>query len=357
MRLQYVTTKPLQFLRARRADALRICLQSMTASLLCYVAMQFVDAPSVSWAVFSSLFTLQVNFDRSLRHGLGQMAGTVTGTVVGLVAMHLFPAGGDALARLAFATSLTCLASALIPSINYSIIVAAAIALAPSSGIAGAFLRAEAIILGAAIGIAVSVTIWPQFARSRAFGIMAHLLDDCRELLRVLPILGPAASRATVDTLHERFLRHLVDARAVCGEARIKARLASGPSLGAVLFAIETLWHGLVLLDRASESEAKSLNDEDRTLLADHVDVVRQAGTAYLDRLVAYMRNNTPLPSSQATLEPLADAHARVKAHIDTILRTHRDTSRVQALSALSFALGQIGANFAYVGRVLEKRA
>ena len=353
---QLVSTRSLQALRARRADALRICVQSITASLLCYACMQLLDSSSVSWAVFASLFTLQVNFDRSLKHGLGQMTGTVTGTVVGLAAVHLFPQGADALARLALATSLTCLGSALFPTINYSIIVAAAIALEPSSGVAGAVSRAEAIILGAAIGIAVSVTVWPQLARSRVFGIMARLLDDCRELLRVLPILGPAASRESIDALHESFIHHLVDARAVCGEARIKARLSSGPSLTSVLFAIETLWHGLVLLDRAGESEAKLLNDEDRALLLEHIDVVRRCGSDYLDRLSAFMRSGGPLPASEHALKPLDDAHARVKAHIDAILRSPRDASRVQALTALSFALAQIGANFAYVGRVLEKR-
>lgn len=351
-----MTSNPLRDWRMHRADALRICAQSLIASMLCYAVMELIGSASVSWAVFSSLFSLQVSFDRSLKHGLGQMTGAVAGTVVGLAAVHLFPAGADALMRLAFATAITCLASTLFPSTNYSIVVAAAIALEPSSDIAGALSRAEAIILGAAIGIAVSVTVWPQFARSRAFGIMANLLDDCRELLHVLPILGPADSRVSVDALHERFMRHLVDARAVCGEARIKAHFTGGPSLGAVLFAIETLWHGLVLLDRTGESESAALDDEDRRLLLEHVDVVRRCGTAYLDRLAAYMRSSAPLPASESSLQPLDDAHARVRAHIDASLRSRCDASRVQAMSALSFALGQIGANFAYIGRVLEKR-
>ncbi|BAO88240.1 hypothetical protein [Caballeronia cordobensis] len=70
---------------------------------------------------------------------------------------------------------------------------------------------------------------------------MGELLDDCRALLATMPILGPLENCERVDALHESFLRHLVEARAVCGETRVRACFETGSSLGAALLAFETL--------------------------------------------------------------------------------------------------------------------
>ncbi|AQH00692.1 hypothetical protein A9R05_17170 [Burkholderia sp. KK1] len=155
--------------RIGRFDALRMCVQSLIASALTYACMNFVGSSSTTWGVFSRLFTLQVSFDRSLKYGVGQMIGAAIGTAVGLATLHFFPDAANAFPRLALATLVTCLASTLFPTTNYSIVVAAS--------------RAEAIALGAAIGIGVSLSVWPQLSRSRAFEIMGELLDDCRALL------------------------------------------------------------------------------------------------------------------------------------------------------------------------------
>ncbi|MEM5383261.1 hypothetical protein VSR68_06610 [Paraburkholderia phymatum] len=88
-------------LRIARSDAFRLCMQSLVASALAYGSMKLVDSPSLTWCVFSSLFTLQVNLDRSLKSGIGQTIGATPGTVAGLAALYFFPIAADALPRLA----------------------------------------------------------------------------------------------------------------------------------------------------------------------------------------------------------------------------------------------------------------
>ncbi|SAK43612.1 hypothetical protein AWB79_00697 [Caballeronia hypogeia] len=330
-----------------------MCVQSSIASVLTYACMKFIASPSLTWGVFSSLFTLQVNFDRSLKHGTGQMIGAVLGTAVGVATLHFFAAPDNALLRLSLATLVTCLSSTIFPTTNYSIVVAAALALEPSAGIAGAFARAEAIVAGAAIGIAVSVSVWPQLARSRAFDIMGELLDDSRALLTTLPILHPVEDRTSVDALHERFLRHLVEARAVCGETRVRARFETGSTLAAALNAFQTLWHGLVLLDRVGQAQCASLPHQERDALIERIDAVCHCANSYLKALAEWMRGGVPLPPTQRFLGPLHDAAAAVRARVGG---SEVMPLQSQALSTLSFALDQIESNLANIGRVLEMR-
>ncbi|MCE4543912.1 hypothetical protein [Caballeronia sp. PC1] len=202
-----------------------------------------------------------------------------------------FPDAANAFPRLALATLVTCLASTLFPTTNYSIVVAASLALEPSAGVAGAVSRAEAIALGAAIGIGVSLSVWPQLSRSCAFEIMGELLDDGRALLATMPILGPLENCERVDALHESFLRHLVEACAVCGETRVRACFETGSSLGAALLAFETLWHGLVLLDRIGQSQCGWLTEKEREPLAECIDLVRECASGYLQALATWMRS------------------------------------------------------------------
>jgi hypothetical protein len=333
-----------------------MCVQSPIASALTYGCMQLIGSPSLTWGVFSSLFTLQVNFDRSLKHGVGQMIGAVMGTLVGLATLHFFPGTDAALPRLGLATLVTCLGATLFPTTNYSIVVAAALALEPSAGIEGALSRAEAVVLGAAIGIGVSVSVWPQLARSRAFDIMGELLDHCRALLATLPILHPVEDRQTVDALHERFLRHLVDARAVCSETRVRARFAGGPTLIAALNAFETLWHGLVLLDRVGQAQG-GLPEPERRALIGHIDSVSGCANTYMEALAAWMRGSGSLPPTERFLAPLHEASAAVRSNFARIVANGAtDAPQVHALSTLSFAMEQIDSNLANIGRVLEMR-
>jgi len=218
--------------------------------------------------------------------------------------------------------------------------------------------RAEAIALGAAIGIGVSLSVWPQLSRSRAFDIMDELLEDCRALLATMPILGPLDNRERVDALHERFLRHLVEARAVFGETRVRARFETGSSLGAALVAFETVCHGLVLLDRIGQSQCGCLTDEEREPLAERIGQVRDCASDYLQALTTWMRGGAPLPPSHRFLEPMNDASTAIRSDIsDVILESAADSRQSQALSTLSFALEQIEANLGSIAGALETRS
>ena len=344
------------YLRLRRADALRVCLQSLFAAAIAYSLMQAIDATNVTWAVFASLFALQANVDRTLRVGVGQIVGAVGGSAVGVATLALFPTDGDTLSRLGLATFATSLASIFYPSTDYSIVVAAAVALEPSTGLTGALSRAIAIGLGSAVGIGVSIIVWPRFARSRAFDLMADLVDDCRDLLSTLSLQSSAVDGKSTDSIHARFLRRLIDARLSSGDARVRPHLKQGPTLYAVLDALETLWHGLVLLDRVMRSQRDALPE--RETLTPATNAILERADGYLQQVAAYLRGDTALPEGMRSTQPIGDACAALAKHIDAAHgagHLHR-SAEIHALSTLLFAFEQVSANLRKLATLLDQR-
>jgi hypothetical protein len=186
---------------------------------------------------------------------------------------------------------------------------------------------------------------------------MGDLLDDCRALLATIPILDPPKDRTSIDALHERFLRHLADAMAVSGETRVRARFAGGPTLGAALNAFETLWHGLVLLDRVGQSQCGWLREDERGVLSGRIDAVCGRADAYLESLSGWMRGGGPFPPAGGFLDPLHDASAAAGSILSRAAgKPDVPSQQLQALSMLKFALEQIESNLANISAVLEAR-
>ncbi|AMM17635.1 hypothetical protein AX768_26000 [Burkholderia sp. PAMC 28687] len=329
---------------ARRADSLRIALQSLVASLLSYAVLAAIDPSNATWAIFSSLFTLQKNFDRSMRYGLGQMAGAVFGTAVGLAAIHVFPGSEQSMLRLGLTTLVTCSVTAVWPATSYGVVAAAVIALAPSAGISDAISRAGAIILGSGIGIAVSMSVWPQLARQRVFNFIAAALDDCSELLNHISIFDQPHDRAALDALHERFLGHLELARSVSIDTRIRAHFQSGLTLSSALSATERLWHGLVLLDRIGSAHGSHFTMGDREVMMDIGNNVKTCGALYLSRLAAYVRGGHAAPDPDACSRALNEAHETLREELDCSA-ARESYDRYRYLHSVIFGFEQVGEN------------
>jgi hypothetical protein len=329
---------------ARRSDSLRIALQSLVASLLSYAVLAAIDPSNATWAIFSSLFTLQKNFDRSMRYGLGQMAGAVFGTAVGLAAIHAFPGSEQSMLRLGLTTLITCSATAIWPATSYGVVAAAVIALAPLASVSDAVNRAGAIVLGSGIGIAVSMSVWPQLARQRVFVFIASALDDCSELLDHFSLFDQQQNRVALDALHERFLQHLELARSVSIDARVRAHFQSGVTLSAALSATERLWHGLVLLDRIGAAHGGNFTNKDRDLLMEVGRTVRSCGSRYLSGLAAYVRGGQAAPNPDACRRALNEAHKILREEISD-LAAHDSYDRYRALHSVLFGFEQVSAN------------
>ncbi|MGI4861507.1 MAG: FUSC family protein [Janthinobacterium lividum] len=342
----------------RKTDASRIAVQSLVASLLSYLIGEAVGLPDISWAILSSLFAIQTHFDSSLRLGLGQILGATLGTAIGLTCIYCLGGTDETLLRVVIATGLTCGLTALWPELGYSVAAAAVTALEPFPQLHIAIGHAAAIVVGSTIGVGVCFTVWRQMGRDRAVVYIANALDDCRELLCDLSEIGADAPRVHRDALHERFLCHLETARAVVAVTRVRAQIRTGRSLGVALGAAERLWHGLVVLDRASTEQGEHLTAADIAALKDHMAAVREAASGFLSALAAHLREHQAKVPTAKCPDPCAleDVIALTKRDARRQLisaEIREDDDRYHAIHSLLFGLDQAYSNLVQLGRLM----
>lgn len=340
--------------RERRIDACRIALQSVVAATVtCSLIASLFGADYLSWAIFSSLFTIQTHVDTSLRRGMGQIAGTVLGTLVGLACIGGFGDDINVALRVGIAIVLTGGIGVLWPSMTYAPVAAAMIALQPEAALHPAILRALAISIGATVGVAASSLIWPQLGRQRTFHSIANAIDDCSGLLDRLRGL-PAESDDSAVSQHEGSLCHLEAARALAGDTRFRARFSTGVSLYAAIREVEQLWHGLTVLERAVSEQSSCLPEADRDALQTILTELADRAEAFLAGIAQFVRGTGAIPSPEALTETVDTLKRRAYERLDDAMHEAPSLPRFRALDRLIFGIDQVCANLAQLGRLLR---
>lgn len=315
-------------------DSARLAVQSAAAAAATWFVMQRLELPHTSWAVISALFVVQPSLDGTFTAALGRIAGTVVGTVVGLATVILF--GGHELTalRLVLAALGVNAVSHFRPNMSYGVVAASVIALeADPQVVGGAAERAVAIMLGAVLGAAAAVAVWPDSARARANRSLREALATCRDLLG--ESLQAALGQESQDraAIRDRFLVQLREARQAAASVRLGKR--KRPSLTEAVEGVERLWHALVLIQRALEHEP-SRGMTTQSELGRSVDDARTAACAYLSAIEAH-------GSGEAVREPARRLVAAVDSAQETARKTAEHTpGEAAAIEALVFGLGEV---------------
>lgn len=342
MRLRDVLSS--RFDRETRRDVARVALQTMAASAATYAVITTLDWPHVSWAVISAIFVIQLNSDTSIFVGLTRIAGTAMGTIFGLAATLIFPGDDGALLRVAITTALASGIATVWPSLQYGAVAAAAITVQSHPEFSDAIAQAVAISLGAVLGTAATILVWPELGRNRVLRMLEYALSDCSEYLAQVLATEGEVETGKRQTIHGEFVNHMATARSVLQDTRIRNRLKTGRPLRDLLGAIDRLWYGLVLLDRAIGHERIDLRQEKRHFLKGHVTEVQREARAFLEKMVAYLQNGRPVPQSDAVQRSIAAAQDAAEAG----LRDAEDSEKHRrSLRVLLFALEEVCDNLA----------
>lgn len=242
-------------------DALRRGVQGGAAAALTLLACRAVGSVETSWAIVSALFVLQANADATMAAAAGRLAGTVLGSLIGLLVVLAF--GGDQLIllRVAIAAALMSGVASAWPSVRYGVVAASIIALDPDPDVFGGALdRCLTILIGSGIGMATAFLVWPATATGRARRAIEDALRACRDLLAAEADRLTGGREQGFDPIHRRFLRHYRTARTLADNARLLPR-DRRQALGDAVHALSQLWHSLVFIDRlASEPATRQLD-------------------------------------------------------------------------------------------------
>lgn len=328
---------------ANRRDALRVAVQTVAATAATFMLMSWSGLPHMSWAVLSALFTIQLSADASLHAALGRLGGSLLGVAVGLAVVSLVGGQGEILVRLVVAAAVANAVATVWPSLRYASVTAAIVALHHDPDLDDSLQIALAVTLGAMMGTVAALLAWPDFGRDRAARTLQRMLLDCRALLELAVEEPDDDGERKQDAVHARFLRNLEAARSQAAGIWFRPRLRSGVRLGDALLAAESLWHGLVILDRVVSGERDHIGPETLDRLRPAIREVQRSACRFVDEAAnALQQSGAQRPESEELRNAVQGARDRALKLSFARNPRRRDEERSVGLHALIFALDEV---------------
>ena len=333
-------------LRQNRRDLARIGLQTAAATCATYLSATWLGSPHTSWAVIAALFTIGVSADASYYNARGRIIGAFLGIGLGLTAGWAAPAA--VLPGLVVAVVIANMLATLWPSIRYAAVTAAIVALEPTPSLAKALSVTGAILLGTLIAAVTSFVLWPAFGRQRVVFILREAVTDCRDLLKSISGRAEPANKSDTDALHARFLADLEACHDRISSTRFEPRLPSGAGLRDAATAVESLWHSIVILDRAMADEYQVIGAAVRRELSPAIGEVQRLCEAEVETIARALdgrdgdigdgRVNTAVSEARECIEEVL---GRPQASRDQAYGIH---ALLFALAEIERRLGQLAA-------------
>jgi uncharacterized membrane protein YccC len=160
----------------------RYALRVALASAIAVGAVQYFSPDHGYWLILTMFFTMQPNFASTLKVSVQRIGGTLLG--VGLAALlGYFVHSPLLLALLVFPLSIGTLAGREIGYVAYTLfltphfILVAELAQPGRSEPALALMRMSNTLLGAALAVAISFLVWPQWERNRTAHVIATAVE------------------------------------------------------------------------------------------------------------------------------------------------------------------------------------
>lgn len=262
--------------QATLRDAARLSIQSATAAAAMFLLMRSLDLPEAFVGVLSAVLIVQPSLGSTLGSGMQRVLATIVGCVVGVTTLWLIPIGYGTAAALAISMLVMNAIAGLRPEWRYGVVAAVALSLGSEQDVAtAAWERALSIAIGAGVGIAVSLVVWPERASTRAK----------RKLRRALKLLCEAIERAASNEVpSDGDSKWQPTYRDVLGDINTliaNVRLADNDDLAKQRDAIEDLARAVIVfarcvrLDSVSDAEGNTVTMARESVRALSTDLAR----------------------------------------------------------------------------------
>lgn len=262
-------------------DMLRRAVQSALAGLATYLLMRYLNPAEAFLAILSAVLIIQPSVGGTMGAAWTRLQATLTGSLISLACVMLLPDIWGTPAALALSLLVVGGIAGLRPDWTYGAVAAVAIALSPEAEAPEtAGMRALAIGLGAAIGVIVSLLIWPDRAEARfdrhfrnALRATATRLDDALE----------AATRKGREAAPPDHVSAYHKALQQAQEALGAVKLVDCAQMQRRLDALRRLYNSVIILDRAAEASVSSFAENSR--LRDEIITLRRETCGILKAL------------------------------------------------------------------------
>jgi uncharacterized membrane protein YccC len=285
-------------------DAGRLGLQSGVAAALAYLAADAMADLEPFLVIMMAVTALQHSVGGTIGQASIRFQSAVAGSVLGFLALLVVPAGWGTAAALGVALSAVGVAMALRSSWQLAVVPAVGMALEGKEDLLStAIVTSSGILIGAAIGTAVSLFVWPERAEVRFE----------RHFRRALKSTATRLTDAIEATVEEGRTPHVDEhvsawneAVWLAGEALGEAVFVDRDAMRRRLDALRELHESVTILDRAAEAADPPLSAE---LMRDQVGGLKRDACAVLTDLAEGRRRaKRPIRAMDETLGRLRRA-------------------------------------------------
>ncbi|MGR3593876.1 MAG: FUSC family protein [Limimaricola soesokkakensis] len=248
----------------RRRDALRLGLQGGVSASAFYLLMTWLGLPEVFVGTISAVYILQESSDGTIGSAMGRLSATLVGSLIAIACLFVLPHGyGTAVALFVTMFAMNTIA-ALKSNWQYGIVAAIALALGSQQNVIEVSIdRGISIGLGAAVGLAVALLIWPDRAAKRFERHVRHALAALADRLEH----AGTATEKGADPLHPGHEARYQEAVRLAAEAKDVMRIAPARDAEERLKHLRRLHNSIVILDRTLEgAEAAPIDGDDELL-------------------------------------------------------------------------------------------
>ena len=351
-------------LRAYRAQ-LRFCVRVTVAGLAAFAVAQALTIPLHGlWVVLTAIVVMQTSAGGSVRATIEYLVGTLGGAVYAAVLGVLIP-HPTVLAQggvLALAVAPLALAAAFNPNFRvapFSAVLVLLLAgeLGGGSPVQSAIARVFEVALGGAIGVTVSLLVFPERAYRLGLQAAVRTLEqfaralpeflagftrqlDVGEILRIQDQLGAAVAgfqAIAAEARHERFVRLLAE-----------------PDPAPLARALLRLRHDLVIIGRAA---ATPLADDIGGRLQKPLSGFAAAAGRFLRECATALARRGSPPALGAVDAALAAYLAEIASLREEGLTRALPGSELERLFALGFGLEQVRQNFSDLHHCVQEYA
>lgn len=347
----------------RRRHQLFLALRIVIAAIAALVLAQWLNQPLPLWAALTAVLVTQVNVGRSLKTTIDYFIGTMGGAIYGGAVGIFVPHGNEysLLGALALTVAPLAYVAAVRPTYSVAPITGILVLFIPQiahiSPLDSAIDRVIEVGVGGAVGLAVSLLLFPASAHSLFAGAAARVLDQIAQALDILFGSMPHGLDRTVNQRLQDDMGEAMTQLSVVGseaEHELSARLSHGPEPGPLLRTLVRLRHDLVMIGRAAaEPLPPELYESLKTPLAQ----VQAALTGYLRGCRDALLKRGGAPSLTA-VAPAFDAYAEAVAVLRRDGLTLNLSGEVaERFFALGFGLEQARRNLADLDRCIAEWA
>lgn len=233
-------------------DTLRRGLQSAIAATATFAAMQVLGLEEEYIAILGAVLILQPSVGGTMGAALSRLQATLVGSLLGLACIFLLPDRWGTSAALALSMMVVGGFAGLRSDWTYGAVAAVGIALAPADApLATAWSRGLGLLVGAGVGVLVSLLVWPDRAEAR---FERHLRAALRATATRLSDAIDAAMTTGREAAPPDHVAAYHKALGLAQEALEATKLVERAGMQRRLEALRRLYNSVIILDRAAES-------------------------------------------------------------------------------------------------------